>query len=274
MSTTLKCAHCGGDLGPGDGFCAHCGAPAGEGEPAWTDLVERLRRATLGEFELGRELGRGGMAAVFLAHEISLDRKVAIKVMSPGLLLGDGMVDRFRHEAVTVASLHHPNVVSVYSVRQAEGLHFFVMQYVQGRSLDQVIGQAGRLPLPMVRSILHQVGSALTYAHRQRVIHRDIKPGNILIDGDGNAIVTDFGIAKAAESPNQTLTGALLGTPAYMSPEQCRGGEVSGASDQYALGAVAYEMLTGSPPFSGSTYTVLQAHVERPPVPPSERLAD
>ena len=229
------------------------------------DIVERLRRATLGEFEIGRELGRGGMAAVFLAHEISLDRKVAIKVMSPGLLLGEGMVERFKHEAITIAQLHHPNIVSVYSVRQAEGLHFFVMRYVQGRSLEHVVQRAGRLPLPVVRSILHQVGSALTYAHRSRVIHRDIKPGNILIDEEGNAVVTDFGIAKAAERPSRTLTGALVGTPAYMSPEQCSGGEVSGASDQYSLGAVLYELLTGVPLFAGSTLTVMQAHVERPP---------
>ncbi len=303
MTAILTCLHCGGDLEAGDRFCAqcgmesvaceacarpllpsdlscpHCGAPAALPDPFSTppdaaspmaDIVERLRRATLGEFEIGRELGRGGMAAVFLAHEISLDRKVAIKVMSPGLLLGEGMVDRFKQEAITIAQLHHPNIVSVYSVRQAEGLHFFVMRYVQGRSLEQVIQQAGRLPLPIVRSILFQVGSALTYAHRARVIHRDIKPGNILIDDDGNAVVTDFGIAKAAERPSQTLTGALVGTPAYMSPEQCSGGEVSGASDQYALGAVAYEMLTGVPPFSGSTLTVMQAHVERAPRPVRE----
>ncbi len=237
-------------------------------------MVERLRRATAGEFEIGRELGRGGMAAVFLAHEIPLDRQVAIKVMSPGLFLGEGIVDRFRHEAITIAQLHHPNIVSVYSVRQAEGLHFFVMRYVRGRSLEQVIQQAGKLPLPIVRSILHQVGSALTYAHRHRVVHRDVKPGNILIDGEGNAVVTDFGIAKAAESPTQTITGALVGTPAYMSPEQCRGAEVSGASDQYALGAVAYEMLTGVPPFGGSTFTILQAHVERPPLPLRAHLTD
>jgi uncharacterized protein YjdB len=229
------------------------------------DIVERLRRATLGEFEIGRELGRGGMAAVLLAHEISLDRKVAIKVMSPGLLLGEGMVERFKHEAITIAQLHHPNIVSVYSVRQAEGLHFFVMRYVQGRSLEHVVQRAGRLPLPVVRSILHQVGSALTYAHRSRVIHRDVKPGNILIDEEGNAVVTDFGIAKAAERPSRTLTGALVGTPAYMSPEQCSGGEVSDASDQYSLGAVLYELLTGVPLFAGSTLTVMQAHVERPP---------
>ncbi|HUR95131.1 MAG TPA: Ig-like domain-containing protein [Gemmatimonadales bacterium] len=238
------------------------------------DIVERLRRATLGEFEIGRELGHGGMAAVFLAHEIPLDRKVAIKVMSPGLMLGDGMVERFKHEAITIAHLHHPNIVSVYSVRQAEGLHFFVMRYVHGRSLEQVVQKAGRLPLPIVRSILHQVGSALTYAHRARIVHRDIKPANILIDEDGNAVVTDFGIAKAAERPSQTLTGALVGTPAYMSPEQCSGAEVSGASDQYALGAVAYELVTGAPPFAGSTLTVMQAHVERAPRPVRELSAD
>ncbi|HET9039119.1 MAG TPA: Ig-like domain-containing protein [Gemmatimonadales bacterium] len=238
------------------------------------DIVERLKRATLGEFEIGRELGRGGMAAVFLAHEISLDRKVAIKVMSPGLMMGDGMVERFKHEAITIAQLHHPHIVSVYSVRQAEGLHFFVMRYVQGRSLEHVVQRAGRLPLPLVRSILHQVGSALTYAHRSRVVHRDVKPGNILIDQDGNAVVTDFGIAKAAERPSRTLTGALVGTPAYMSPEQCGGGEVSGASDQYSLGAVLYELVTGVPPFDGSTLTVMQAHVERSPRPLREHCSD
>ncbi len=310
MPTTLICLHCGGELEvgarfcaqcgaesvactscgrlilPGDPSCPHCGTPADsplppEGfhspdEPSspMADIVERLRRATLGEFEIGRELGRGGMAVVFLAHEISLDRKVAIKVMSPGLLLGEGMVERFKHEAITIAHLHHPNIVSVYSVRQAEGLHFFVMRYVQGRSLEHVVQHAGRLPLPVVRSILHQVGSALTYAHRSRVIHRDVKPGNILIDEEGNAVVTDFGIAKAAERPSRTLTGALVGTPAYMSPEQCSGGEVSGASDQYSLGAVLYELLTGAPPFAGSTLTVMQAHVDRPPPPIRERFGE
>jgi len=145
---------------------------------------------------------------------------------------------------------------------------------VQGRSLEQVLQQARRLPLPIVRSILYQVGSALTYAHRARVVHRDVKPANILIDQDGNAVVTDFGIAKAAERPTRTLTGALVGTPAYMSPEQCAGGEVSGLSDQYSLGAVAYELVTGGPPFAGSTLTVMQAHVERAPRPIHELSAE
>ncbi|MDF3053670.1 MAG: protein kinase, partial [Geminicoccaceae bacterium] len=282
----IFCATCGDRLPAGDGFCARCGTPAdptaglannpGEPEPGsgWGEVLQRLRRATLGEFEIGPELGRGAMAAVFLAHETSLDRKVAIKVMSPGMLMDEGMAERFKREAITIAHLNHPNIVSVHSVRQAEGLHFFVMRYIRGRSLEQVIQQAGRLPIPIVRSILSQVGSALTYAHRSGVVHRDIKPANILIDEDGNAVVTDFGIAKVADQPSETHPGALVGTPAYMSPEQCSGDEVSGSSDQYSLGAVAYEMITGSSPFIGSTLTVMQAHVEQPPQPIRDTCGD
>ncbi len=286
MDTTPTCLNCGESVRPDDRFCARCGDelalgshstalldreayPDDEPESPWAEVVQRLRRATLGEFEIGRELGRGGMAAVFLAREISLDRRVAIKVMSPGLLMGDGMIDRFKREAITIAHLNHPNIVSCYSVRQAEGLHFFVMRYIRGRSLEQLIQEAGKLPLPIVRSIFCQVGSALTYAHRSRVVHRDVKPANILIDEEGNAVVTDFGIAKVAELPGHTHTGALVGTPAYMSPEQCSDGDVSGASDQYSLGAVTYEMVTGVAPFTGSTLTVMQAQVEQ--VPPSIR---
>ncbi|MBA3319374.1 MAG: protein kinase [Gemmatimonadales bacterium] len=291
MTTTLTCLNCGEEVRLADRFCSRCGDelalssqptallkseahPDDDPDSPWAEVVQRLRRATLGEFEIGRELGRGGMAAVFLAHEVSLDRKVAIKVMSPGLLMGDGMIDRFKREAITIAHLNHPNIVSCYSVRQAAGLHFFVMRYIRGRSLDQVIHEAGRLPLPIARSILCQVGSALTYAHRSRVVHRDIKPANILVDEDGNAVVTDFGIAKVAALPGQTHSGALVGTPAYMSPEQCSGSEVSGASDQYALGAVAYEMVTGVAPFTGSSLTVMQAQVEQPPLPIRDRFPD
>src|SRR4051795_1519920 len=310
MTAPIACLQCSGPLGPEDHFCAQCGAELlwcascgefllqsdetcpkcgtpgiprpdshslsdlTEDESPWLEVVARLRRATLGEFEIGHELGRGGMAAVFLAHELSLHRDVGIKVMSPGLLMGDGMIDRFRREAITIAHLNHPHIVSVYSVRAAEGLHFFVMRCIQGHSLEQVLKDAGRLPLATARSILYQVGSALAYAHRFKVVHRDIKPANILIDEDGNAVVTDFGIAKAAEGPSHTHSGFMVGTPAYMSPEQCSGGELSGASDQYSLGAVAYEMITGVAPFTGSTYSVIQAHVERPPEPLSQHCED
>jgi serine/threonine-protein kinase len=291
MTAELTCLNCGEAVRSADRFCSQCGDeltlsshpttllpgeanPEDDPESPWAEVVLRLRRATAGEFEIGRELGRGGMAAVFLAHEVSLDRKVAIKVMSPGLLMGAGMIDRFKREAITIAHLNHPNIVSCYSVRQAAGLHFFVMRYIRGRSLEQLIQDASPLPLPIVRSILCQVGSALTYAHRSQVVHRDIKPANILIDEDGNAVVTDFGIAKVAALPGQTHSGALVGTPAYMSPEQCSGAEVSGASDQYALGAVAYEMVTGAAPFTGSTLTVMNAQVEETPPPIRARFPE
>ncbi|HEX2220404.1 MAG TPA: protein kinase [Gemmatimonadales bacterium] len=291
MSTALTCFNCGESVRTTDRFCSRCGAeqalgsyaaalpqdyshPDDDPESPWAEVVQRLRRATFGEFEIGPELGRGGMAAVFLAHDVSLDRQVAIKVMSPGLLMGEGMIERFKREAITIAHLNHPNIVSCYSVRQAEGLHFFVMRYIQGRSLEQVIRDAGKLPISIVRSILCQVGSALTYAHRSSVVHRDVKPANILIDVDGNAVVTDFGIAKVAALPGHTHTGALVGTPAYMSPEQCAGGPVTGAADQYALGAVAYEMITGQAPFTGSSLTVMQAQVEVPPAPIRDRCPD
>jgi serine/threonine-protein kinase len=291
MATTLTCFTCGESVRPLDRFCWQCGGelaessqatallqdqphPEDDPESPWAEVVQRLRRATFGEFEIGRELGRGGMAAVFLAHDIALDRKVAIKVMSPGLLMGEGMIERFKREAITIAHLNHPNIVSCFSVRQAEGLHFFVMRYIQGRSLEQVIRDAGQLPLPIVRSILCQVSSALTYAHRSKVVHRDVKPANILIDVDGNAVVTDFGIAKVAKLPGHTHTGALVGTPAYMSPEQCSGGEVTGATDQYSLGAVAYEMITGQAPFTGSSLTVMQSQVEAPPPPIRDRVPE
>ena len=240
----------------------------------WTQVLERLRSATSGEFHIVRELGRGGMAAVYLAQEVALNRLVAIKVMAPGVMMGEGMVDRFRQEAVTVANLSHPNIITIHTVRQLDDLHFFVMKYVDGRPLDIVLQSSGVLPIPMVQAILFQVGSGLAYAHRRGVIHRDVKPANILLDRDGNAIVTDFGIAKVAEVTGHTKTGTMVGTPAYMSPEQCVGEPVTWASDQYSLGIVAYELLTGAPPFAGSSYAIMQGHLERAPAPIAAQRPD
>jgi len=231
----------------------------------WSVVAARLQAATAGEYEIFTELGRGGMAAVYLARDLALNRRVAIKVMAPGLLLGPGMRERFKQEAVTVASLQHVHIVAIYGVRQIGELHFFVMQFVPGRTLEGVLRDVGALPIPVVRAWLYQVGSALGYAHRRGVIHRDIKPGNILLNADGEAIVTDFGIAKVAESPNQTQTGTVVGTPVYMSPEQCYARELTGASDQYSLGVVAYEMLVGHPPFSGSSFALMRSHTDTPP---------
>ncbi|MEZ4587936.1 MAG: serine/threonine-protein kinase, partial [Gemmatimonadales bacterium] len=189
-------------------------------------LLEQLRRATIGEYDIHSEIARGGMAAVYLAHEIALDRAVAIKLMSPALISEEGMVERFRREARTSAGLSHPNIIPVYAVKDVDGLCFFVMKLVKGTTLANVIEQLGKTPIAMVEALVAQVGGALDYAHRHGVIHRDLKPGNILIDDEGWAVVTDFGIAKVTDTEGLTLTGMSVGTPAYMSPEQCTGDEV------------------------------------------------
>ena len=160
---------------------------SGEQTAPLPTLVQVLRQATLGEYEVLREIGQGGMATVFLAHEIALNRKVAIKVMSPQLVHGADMIERFKREARTAASLNHPHIIPIYAVRESQHLLYFVMKYVQGRPLDAILRDVGPLPFPMVRSILCDIGAALDYAHRQGVIHRDVKPGNILIDEEGFA---------------------------------------------------------------------------------------
>jgi serine/threonine protein kinase len=272
------CAFCGDSLRPEDQFCQGCGAAAGEqpGTVGWEDgadpdvtwvgVLETLQTATLGEFQIIRELGHGGMGAVYLAHDIHLDKKVAIKVMSPALASDTRMVERFRREARTVAALSHPNIAAVHRVLNAGGLQFFVMDFIRGRPLQSILRTGGALSIPITRGLLYMVGSALNFAHRRKIYHRDIKPANILVSAlDGNAFVTDFGIAKVAERPGQTATGAIMGTPEYMAPEQILGTEISGAADQYALGIVAYQLLTGEPPFGGTMYAVMHAHMEEPP---------
>ncbi len=290
--TATTCPRCGQPMSPGSRFCTRCGADIsgaqGNVATAYVNqpdlaratapeaaLLDLLRQATLGEYDVQAELGRGGMAAVFLAHDIALDRKVAVKVMSPALLTGQGMAERFKREARTAASLSHPNIIPIYAVKQSAHLLFFVMKFIEGRSLDSVIKELGPLPTPLVQAILHHVGDALGYAHRRGIIHRDVKPANIMVDSDGHTIVTDFGIAKVVEAKGLTMTGATVGTPAYMSPEQCAARDITGASDQYSLGIVAYEMLTGNPPFEAETLVgVLYAQCHTPPPPITDARPD
>ncbi len=284
MST---CSACGTAVTAGSLYCSRCGRQVANdpsSEPTTQlrrpsdetisvserRLLDTLRAVTLGEYEILGEIGRGGMSVVFLAHDIALDRKVAIKVMTPALTLMDaGIQDRFKREARTAASLSHPHIIPVYAVKESEDIVYFVMKYVPGRSLESVIGEVGPMPVPVVQTILHQVGSALGYAHRKGVVHRDVKPANIMLDDDGWVVVTDFGIAKVAEQRALTMTGGVVGTPAYMSPEQCAGRQITGAADQYSLGVVAYEMITGRQPFDGGTMINLMydhCHTDPPPI--------
>ena len=187
--------------------------PAPQLRPSDAGVVESLRKATLGEYEIMGLLGRGGMATVYLAHDIALDRKVAIKVMAPHLLSGEGMAERFKREARTAGSLSHPHIIPIYAVKEAGDLLYFVMKFVEGRPLDSIIQEVGPLPFAMVQTIMQQVGSALGYAHRRGIVHRDIKPANIMLDVDGWAMVTDFGIANVADKQGLTMTGATVCTP-------------------------------------------------------------
>jgi len=290
VTEAQTCSHCGELVSPGARFCAKCGSDISgqqggvatvhvDASPFGTmnqaGLLEALRQATLGEYELMGELGRGGMATVYLAHDIALDRKVAIKVMSPQLMSGEGMAERFKREARTAGALSHPHIIPIYAVKESGQLLYFVMKFVEGRPLDSIIKEVGQLPIPMVQTILQQVGSALGYAHRRGVVHRDIKPANIMLDAEGWAVVTDFGIAKVSEKQGLTMTGATMGTPSYMSPEQCAAKELTGASDQYSLGVVAWEMLAGKLPFvAESVMAVMYAHYNEPPPPIQNVRAD
>jgi tRNA A-37 threonylcarbamoyl transferase component Bud32 len=273
MSVTSACARCQSPLDTNARFCQVCGlSVSGEQTAPLPTLLQVLRQATLGEYEVLQEIGQGGMATVFLAHEIALDRKVAIKVMSPQLVHGADMIERFKREARTAASLNHPHIIPIYAVRESQHLLFFVMKYIQGRSVDAILRDVGPLPFAMVRSILADVGSALDYAHRQGVVHRDVKPGNIMIDEEGFAVITDFGIARAAQSDALTRSGTTVGTPSYLSPEACSGEVVGPAADQYSLGIVGYEMVTGQLPFiAESSLGMMYAQVHTPPR-PSEHL--
>ncbi|MBT8336366.1 MAG: protein kinase, partial [Gemmatimonadetes bacterium] len=233
MASPRTCDQCGEPLPPEGRFCSHCGSLSGSPESApnasastrlgpWERILERLRTVTAGRYDVQRLLGWGGMAGVYLAEELRLKRRVAIKVIAPGLLMDPSQIERFEQEARTTAQLNHPNIVTIFEVDEREDLHYFTMTYVPGRALSQVMAEAAAsLPIDVVRAWVRQVSGALSYAHQRGVVHRDIKPGNILLDEHGNALVGDFGIAKVAEEPGLTRTGMLVGTPAYMSPEQC-----------------------------------------------------
>jgi serine/threonine-protein kinase len=283
MPVSVTCPGCGSAVPAGDRFCGTCGNPitgsaliSSEGAryDPWAELLQKLRSATLGEYEIMGELGRGGMAAVFLAHDLQLNRRVAIKVMLPGLAYGERMWDRFLAEARTAAQLDHPHIVYIHSVKEKDRFLYFVMKHIDGRALDDLIAQHKALPIPVAQTILGEVARALDYAHREGVIHRDIKPANIMVDQKGSSIVMDFGIARAPDTQHFTQTGATIGTPAYMSPEQCHGAETSAASDQYSLGILAYELLTGAPPFIGTPIELQIAHMQDTPIPIRDRRSE
>jgi len=267
---TMPCTQCGAALGTDDPFCPKCGARQDAGLPA-DPLRAALERALGTQYDIVRLLGRGGMGAVYLARERSLDRLVAIKILPPETATDADTRERFRREARTAAKLTHPNIVPLHTFGDVEGMLYFVMGYVKGESLAERMRREGKLPEEDVRRILAEVADALHYAHKQGVVHRDIKPDNILIDDEsGRPMLTDFGVAKArASGTTLTEAGAVVGTPYYMSPEQASGArDIDGRSDLYSLGVMGYAMLSGRLPFEGESFRdIIVQHVTQEPAP-------
>jgi hypothetical protein len=254
----MQCRDCNAELPAEAKFCLSCGervqprTPAAAADP----LLEALEKAIGFQYRIERLLGRGGMGAVYLAHELALDRDVAIKVLPPDQANTAELRERFKREARTAARLSHFNIVPLYTFGEVSGLVYFVMAYVAGESLADRLRREGPLDSEAACTLLAAVCDALDYAHRQGVVHRDIKPDNILIDAEsGTPRLTDFGIARVALAEAQlTTTGQLIGTPIYMSPEQAMGrSDIGPRSDLYSLGVTAFEMLSGQRPFRAET---------------------
>jgi serine/threonine-protein kinase len=197
------------------------------------------------------------MGVVFRAQDPALNRPVAIKVLNPYLAADSDLVERFHREARTAANLRHRNIVAIHDIGHAEGLYYIVMEYLEGRSLTQVLSQSGALPVSMVLTIAEQVASALDYIHRRKLVHRDVKSTNIMVDHEQRAVLTDFGLVRALAGSTLTAEGSILGTPQYLAPEQLGGGEIGPWTDLYALGVVVYEILTGRYPYDAEAFSAL-----------------
>ncbi len=263
-----RCPRCAAQVPVGIRFCGSCGGEVADPTTATVaflaqnadPLLAQIRVVLGGEYEIERECGRGGMAAVFKALEMSLRRLVALKVMLPSASTGGAVADRLRREARRAAALDHPNIVPIYQVGESGGMHYIVMKFIEGRPLATIIEDQGALPIPVVVAVLRAIASALAYAHERGTVHRDIKSSNILIDQEGRVYVSDFGLARAAEDTTLTPSGAVMGTPQFMSPEQCAGAVVGPQGDQYSLGIVGFQMLAGAAPFEGSSVLAVVQH--------------
>ncbi len=274
----MKCPNCGSQYPEGSTACPACGSltptsgvvaigaltPPDGLVPHVPDalevdtLAQRLQAAIGDNYKVEKTLGAGGFAVVYLVRDLNLKRRLAVKVLSPDLITSKTVLERFRREAETVAQLSHPHIVPLHFIGQKDELLYLAMECIDGGSLVDRIEREGKLAPEEVIRIVSEVASALAYAHKRGVIHRDIKPHNVLLEAEtGRSLVTDFGIARTAEGSSLTASGMMVGTPAYLSPEQVTGAPSDHRADIYALGVMAYEMLTGQPPFTGPTPTAI-----------------
>lgn len=296
MSPTRPCSSCEHPVPAEAAFCPVCGVPSASpvlGDtligvsratsttaPSYEIAPERLRTALGPNYELGRLIGRGGYAEVFAVRDLRLKRELALKVLRPDLILTDTLAERFRREAESVAVLHHPNIVPVYDVGEADGILWLLMPLVQGETVKSLLARERRIPVAEARRILLEASEALQAAHEAGVVHRDIKPENLMIDGKTqHVLLMDFGIAKVMDSSLEnalTGTGVVIGTPQYMSPEQAMGKHaLDPRSDQYSLAVVGYQMLTGRVPFEGENVReVMAKQLLEEPTPLSRLVAD
>ena len=279
----MYCSRCGTQFPEQSKFCPSCGLEVGgaattpvkaiaAGEMTEMDMV---RDALASEYEISEELGRGGMAIVYRAKDKQLEREVAVKVLPFSLAFDAEFVERFQREARTAAQLEHPSIIPIYRVGKSGRVIFFVMKFLRGKSLSNVLRDRGRMSPPEIRRLLLEAGGALGHAAKHGIVHRDIKPDNIMFDEFGQCIVTDFGIAKAASGQKLTGTGMSIGTPHYMSPEQARAQPIDGRSDVYSLGIVAYQALVGQVPYDGDdSFSIGYKHIMEPIPEPSLQSAD
>lgn len=267
------CASCGATVADATTSCPKCGTAIEPPTPEHSDTMRaRLQEAVGNAYGLLELLGRGGMGIVFRAREVALDREVALKVLALDPILAPDAYTRFEREARLAARLDHPHIVPIFAVGQRQSVAFYTMRLVRGGSLEELIASGRQLDLEHAVKLLREVAAALDHAHRQGVVHRDIKPANVLLGETGHAMVADFGIAKALSASEAGTTGTgIIGSPGYMSPEQWRGEEIDGRADQYSLGVVAYELLTGKRPFeSPRVQELLLMHLQSE-VPPLSR---
>ena len=277
----MFCSRCGSEITGKSKFCPSCGLDLMATTPVHaiaTGVLQELdlvRESLAAEYEIIEELGRGGMAMVYRAKDRQLEREVAVKVLPFSLAFDTEFVERFQREARTSAQLEHPNIISIYRVGRSGRVIYFVMKFLRGGSLSSVLGARKKLTPPEIRRLLSEAGSALGYAAQRGIVHRDIKPDNIMFDEHGQSVLTDFGIAKAASGQKLTGTGMSIGTPHYMSPEQARAQAIDGRSDIYSLGVVAYQCLTGAVPYDGEdSFSIGYKHITEPIPTPALVTAD